>query len=71
MKLKKVLADTAIKLSESGIEGAARDARILTAYALQIPISELSLKIDEQVSEQIINELEKFILRRIDREPIS
>ena len=71
MKLKEVLADTAIKLSKSGIEGAARDARILTAFALEIPISELSLKIDEQVSEQIINELEKFILRRIDREPIS
>ena len=71
MKLKTVLADTAIKLSESGIEGAARDARILTAYALQLPISELSLKIDEQVSKQIIYELEKLILRRIDREPIS
>ena len=71
MKLKKVLANTANKLSESGIEGAARDARILTAYALQIPISELSLKINEQVSEKIIAELEKLILRRIDREPIS
>ena len=71
MKLKRVLADNAIKLSESGIEGAARDARILIAYALQLPISELSLKIDEQVSEQIIYELEKLILRRIDREPIS
>ena len=71
MNLKKVLADTTIKLSESGIEGAARDARILTAYALQIPISELSLKIDEQVSEQIIYELERLILRRIDREPIA
>ena len=46
MKLKKVLADTAIKLSESGIEGAARDARILTANALDTPISELSVKIN-------------------------
>ena len=71
MKLKKVLADTAIKLSESGIEGAARDDRILTAYALKTQISDLSLKIDEQISEQIIYELEKLILRRIDREPIS
>ena len=71
MKLKEVLADTAIKLSKSGIEGAARDARILTAYALRIQISDLSLKIDEQVSEQIISELEKLILRRVDREPIS
>ena len=71
MKLKKVLADTAIKLSESGIEGAARDARILTAYALQIPISELSLKINEQVSGKITSKLEKLILRRINREPIS
>ncbi len=71
MKIKEVLADTAIKLSESGIEGAARDARILTAYALKIQVSDLSLKIDEQVSEQIITELEKLILRRIDREPIS
>ena len=71
MKLKEVLADTAIKLSKSGIEGAARDARILTAFALEIPISELSLKINQQVSEKIIFELEKLILRRINREPIS
>ena len=52
MKLKEVLADTTIKLSRSGIEGAARDARILTAYTLGTPISELSLKINEQVSEK-------------------
>ena len=71
MKLKEVLANTANKLSESGIEGAARDARILTAYALQIPISELSLKINEQVSGKITSKLEKLILRRINREPIS
>jgi len=71
VKLKKVLANTANKLSESGIEGAARDARILTAYALQIPISELSLKINEQVSGEITSKLEKLILRRIHREPIS
>ena len=71
MKLKEVLADTAIKLSKSGIEGASRDARILTAFALEIPISELSLKINQQVSEKIIVELEKLILRRINREPIS
>ena len=71
MKLKKVLADNAIKLSESGIEGAVRDARILTAYALQIPISDLSLKINEQVSGKITSKLEKLILRRINREPIS
>ena len=57
MKLKKVLANTANKLSESGIEGAARDARILTAYALQIPISELSLNVDEPVSDQVISKL--------------
>ena len=71
MKLKKVLANTANKLSESGIEGAARDSRILTAYALQIPISELSLKINEQVSGEMTSKLEKLILRRIQREPIS
>ena len=39
MKLKEVLADTTIKLSRSGIEGAARDARILSAFVLEIPIS--------------------------------
>ncbi len=71
MKLKKVLADTAIKLSESGIDGAARDARKLTAYALQIPIIELSLNINEQVPAKIISKLEKLVLRRINREPIS
>ena len=71
MKLKEVLANTAIKLSGSGIEGAARDARVLTAFAIGIPISELSLKLNELVSDQIISKLEKLILRRIDREPIS
>jgi release factor glutamine methyltransferase len=71
VKLKKVLSDTAIKLSKSGIEGGARDARILTAYALGIPISDLSLKINEQVSRKIISKLEKLINRRIEREPIS
>ena len=71
MKLKEVLADTTIKLSRSGIEGAARDARILSAFVLEIPISELSLNVDEPVSDQIISELEKLILRRTHREPIS
>ena len=71
MKLKEVLADTTIKLSRSGIEGAARDARILTAYALDTQISELSIMTNEQVSEKLISKLEKLILRRIDREPIS
>jgi release factor glutamine methyltransferase len=71
VNLKKVLADTAIKLSKSGIDGAARDSRILTAYALGIPISDLSHKINEQVSEKTISKLEKLINRRIDREPIS
>ena len=71
MKLKEVLANTAIKLSGSGIEGAARDARILTAKALGTPISELSIKINEQVPEKIIADLEKLTLRRIDKEPIS
>ena len=71
MKLKEVLADTTIKLSRSGIEDAARDARILSAFVLEIPISELSLNVDEPVSHQIISKLEKLILRRIHREPIS
>ena len=71
MKLQRVLADTAFKLSHSGIESAARDARVLTAYALEVPISDLSLKINDKVSSNIISKLEKLILRRINREPIS
>ena len=71
MKLQRVLADTAFKLSDSGIESAARDARVLTAYALEVPISDLSLKINDKVSANIISKLEKLILRRINREPIS
>ena len=71
MKLKKVLTNTAIELSKSGIEGGARDSRILTAYALGVPISDLSLKMNEQVSEKIISKLEKLIKRRINKEPIS
>ena len=71
MKLQKVLADATFKLSRSGIDGAARDARILMAYSLEVPMSQLSLNINEQVSEKIISKLEQLILRRINREPIS
>ena len=71
MKLREVLADAANKLSRSGIDGAARDARVLIAFAIGTPISELALKLNELVSDQIISKLEKLILRRIDREPIS
>ena len=71
MKLQKVLADATLKLSKSGIDGAARDARILTAYSLEVPMSQLSLKINDQVSEKILSKLEQFIRRRINREPIS
>ena len=71
MKLREVLAETTIKLSRSGIENAARDARILTAYALGIPISDLSLKINEQIPAEIISKLKNLVLRRNDREPIS
>ena len=71
MKLQRVLANTVSKLSESGIDGAARDARILTAYALEVPISDLSLKINEKVPANIIRKLEKLLMRRISREPIS
>tara|TARA_B100000674_G_C37748682_1_gene872393 strand:- start:32 stop:862 length:831 start_codon:yes stop_codon:yes gene_type:complete len=71
VKLQKVLADTAFKLSQSGIESAARDARILTAHALGVPISDLSLKITDKVSANIIFKLEKLILRRVNKEPIS
>ena len=71
MKLQQVLVNTVSKLSESGIDGAARDARILTAYALEVPISDLSLKINEKVPANIIRKLEKLLMRRISREPIS
>ena len=71
MKLQKVLADATFKLSRSGIDNAARDARILTAYSLEVPMSQLSLNINEQVSEKIISKLEQLILRRINREPIK
>ena len=59
MKLQRVLADTALKLSEAGVESAARDARILTAHALKVPISDLSLKVNENVTANIVLNLEK------------
>ncbi len=71
MKLHRILSDNTFKLSHAGIESAARDARVLTAYALEVPISDLSLKINDKVSANIISKVEKLILRRINREPIS
>ena len=71
MKVKQLLSDVTLKLSISEIDNAARDARILVAHALGIPISQLSLNTNENVPEDISASLEKLISRRINREPIA
>ena len=71
MKIRQLLSDVTLKLSISEIDNAARDARILVAHALGIPISQLSLNTNENVPEDISASLEKLISRRINREPIA
>ena len=71
MKIRQLLSDVTLKLSISEIDNAARDARILVAHALGIPISQLSLNTNENVPEDISAALEKLISRRINREPIA
>jgi len=71
LKIRQLLSNVTLKLSISEIDNAARDARILVAHALGIPISQLSLNTNENVPEDISASLEKLISRRINREPIA
>ncbi|WP_317054934.1 peptide chain release factor N(5)-glutamine methyltransferase [Roseovarius rhodophyticola] len=58
-------------LERAGIEGAAREARILAAKAADIPVDRASLSFQEVVAREAQSKLEAFIASRVLRMPLS
>ena len=66
-----VLADAVHRLKSAGIEGAARDARILLAHTLGVEATRLTLVLHDKITAAQQSIFENLIARRSGREPIS
>lgn len=71
MIAQQALADAVRKLKAVGIDGAARDARILMAQALQIDAARLTLALQDDLPEDVLKRFDDAIQRRTQREPVS
>lgn len=63
--------DTTSRLRSGGIESSARDARVLVAAALGIEAAQLISRPERPVGGPERAQLERFISRRLSREPVS
>lgn len=59
------------RLTEAGIDGASRDARLLMAHALQIAPSRITLVAPDLLNFEAQAAFDLCIVRRIQREPVS
>lgn len=59
------------RLAEAGIEGGARDARLLMAHVLGLAPSRLTLVMPDAISEADVAAFAVAIDRRVNREPVS
>ncbi|TNE69655.1 MAG: peptide chain release factor N(5)-glutamine methyltransferase [Rhodobacteraceae bacterium] len=59
------------RLAEAGIEGGARDARLLMAHVLGLAPSRLTLVMPDAISEADEAAFDAAIARRVNREPVS
>ncbi|WP_299850776.1 peptide chain release factor N(5)-glutamine methyltransferase [uncultured Roseovarius sp.] len=69
--MRAALADATRALEGAGIEGAGRDARVLLAFALDIPRDRVTLCLEDQLCAAAKSRLDDVIDRRIAREPVS
>lgn len=59
------------QLSDAGIEGASRDARILMAHMLDIDVSRITMVAPDPIDQTTQTAFEVCIARRVAREPVS
>jgi release factor glutamine methyltransferase len=71
MILRQVLLEGAKALREAGIEGPERDARLLLAEVIGMPVARMSLEPDLKVSAAQTKEFHGYLARRSAREPVS
>lgn len=71
MILRASLVAATQRLTAAGIDGAARDARVLLAHAIGMDPSRISLEPDLRLTAEMQLLLDSHIVRRIGREPVS
>lgn len=69
--VQQALVLAARRLTEAGIDGAARDARVLMAHVLQIDASRITLIAPDELNADANATFDACITRRIAREPVS
>ncbi|MBA3865405.1 MAG: peptide chain release factor N(5)-glutamine methyltransferase [Solirubrobacterales bacterium] len=65
------LDDAAERLAAAGVENARADAEALVADAMGLRLSELSLESGDVIDATVAAEIEKRVVRRVDREPMA
>lgn len=65
------LAQAVRQLGEAGVEGAARDARILMAHAMGVPPQRLTLVLQDDLTTDAETAFATAIQRRCQRQPVS
>lgn len=71
MILREVLMEGTRALRDAGIPGPERDARLLLAEAIELPVARLTLEPDWPVTTDQLTVFHRFLARRSAREPVS
>ncbi|NBB97895.1 MAG: peptide chain release factor N(5)-glutamine methyltransferase [Alphaproteobacteria bacterium] len=71
MRAADLLADGVATLRAAGLEGAARDARVMLAHALDLPRDRLTLALHDAVSSDAIDRFQRSIAARAARQPVA
>jgi release factor glutamine methyltransferase len=66
-----IMRDASRRLAGAGVEGAARDVRLLLAHALEIEPVEVILRETDAVDPVRLTSFEQLIVRRLSGEPVS
>lgn len=69
--MQQALVSAARRLTEAGLDGAARDARLLMAHVLQIDASRITLVAPDALDTEAQTVFDSCITRRCAREPVS
>ena len=59
------------RLQAAGVEGAARDLRLLLAYAMGLPPDRLTLVLNDPLSNAALARFEAAVVARVSRQPVS
>jgi release factor glutamine methyltransferase len=59
------------RLQAAGVEGAARDLRLLLTFAMGIPPDRLTLMLDDPLSDAAAARFEAAVAARVSRQPVS